>query len=303
MEFKLLILGSSSALPTVKRNLPAQILSYNNKPFLIDCGEGTQLQLRKHNISFNKIDHIFISHLHGDHFYGIFGFLGTMGLLGRKKPLHIFSPYGLEEIINSVFEKTNSEIPFPIKYHILNTKQPEIILTTKWLEINSFPLKHSKPVCGFIFKEKEKPANIIKEKIEEYNIGISEIVKIKNGAKLKLASGKEIENSELVYPKPKLRSYAYCTDTKFVAKNYKPLKDIDVLYHEATFAEADKQTAHNTGHSTATEAAKAAIEINAKLLLLGHFSSRYKTNTHIIEEAKSIFKNTIGVEDGDYFEI
>jgi ribonuclease Z len=303
MEFGIRILGSSSALPTLKRNLPSQVLTFNKKPFLIDCGEGTQLQIRRQGISFNKIDHIFISHLHGDHFFGLFGMISTMNLLGRNKPLHIFSPSGLEEIIKGVFNKTRTDIQYNINYHTISTKEADDILETKWLKVTSLPLNHSKPVCGFLFQEKQQQPNVIKEYIEKYNLSISDIVNIKSGNDLLLSSGKIITNSELVKPKPKPRSYAYFTDTKFVAEQYFSIKGVDVLYHEATFAEEDKQLAHTTGHSTAMEAASAALETDAKLLIIGHFSSRYKTHNHILEEAKKVFKNTISAEDGNYIEI
>lgn len=303
MEFGIRILGSSSALPTAKRNLPSQVLTFNKKPFLIDCGEGTQLQIRRLGISFNKIDHIFISHLHGDHFYGLFGMISTMNLLGRNKPLHIFSPSGLEEIINSVFKKTGTNIQYSVKFNTISTKDENSILETKWLKVKSLPLNHSKPVCGFLFEEKQQQPNIVKEYIEKYKLSIADIVNIKSGNDLILPSGKIIPNSELVKQKPKPRSFAYITDTKFVNEQYIPITGVDVLYHEATFAEDDKQLAHTTGHSTAKEAANAAILTEAKLLIIGHFSSRYKTHNHILKEAAGVFKNTISAEDGNYIEI
>jgi ribonuclease Z len=303
MEFGIKILGSSSAIPTGKRNLPSQVLTYNHKPFLIDCGEGTQLQLRRYGISFNKIEHVFISHLHGDHFFGLFGLLSTMSLLGRNKPVYIFGPKGIEEVIRYVFKKSGSNIQYQIIFHELSDAVFQQVCETKWLEISAFPLSHRKPTYGYLFREKAQSPNIKKECIQDYSIGVADIVKIKEGSDLILDTGKRILNKDLVHPIPSPRSFAYCSDTRFIPELYIPIHGVDLLYHEATFIEEDVDLAHHTGHSTAKEAAMAAKLVGAKKLIIGHFSSRYATHTPIEVEAQSVFEPVEGVFEGVYVEI
>lgn len=303
LEFGVMALGSSSAMPVRERNLPAQILTYNNKPFLIDCGEGTQLQMRKFGVAFGKIGNIFISHLHGDHYFGLFGLLSTMNLLGRAKPLHLYAPEELKKIIDYVFKISGTELKYPLVFHELKPEKIQSIFSNKWIDVIAFPLSHSKTVFGFLFKEKPHLSNIRKEKIIELKLGIADIVKIKNGEDYVLENGTIIPNKELVYPLLPLRSYAYCSDTRFIPRLYDPIKGVNLLYHEATFAESDSELAHATGHSTGLEAAKAARLVGANKLLLGHFSSRYKTQIHIKEEAKNIFEHVEIVKEGEYVEI
>jgi len=299
MSFKLTILGSGSALPTTKRFTSAHVLNVHERFFLIDCGEGTQVQLRRNKAKFSKLDHIFISHLHGDHFYGLFGLISTLGMLGRKSTLHIYAHPRLESIINSVL--SSEEVNFKIEYHNLQFDESKLILETKHLEVTSFPLKHRTQTCGFLFKEKQKQANIRKDVVTEYNLTIPEILHVKNGSDLTLETGEVIANSILTTPPKVPRSYAYLSDTKYSIKYKILLQNVDLLYHEATFLAIESKLAKKTGHSTSVDAANFAKETNAKKLLLGHLSARYKDGEVHQEEARKIFPNSVFVNDNDTF--
>jgi len=303
MSFELTILGSSSALPTSDRYPTAQVLHVPGRFFLIDCGEGTQIQIRRQKIGFAKIKHIFISHLHGDHFYGLIGLLSTFNLLGLKNDIHIYSPSELKNLIQPQLDHLKADLQFKIIFHPLNFKKPQQIYADKRVEVFSFPLKHSSPTCGFLFKEVQKQPNIQKECILKYNIPVAEIKNIKAGGSFKTPEGEIIPNSELTVPPPKPCSYAFCTDTKFLPEISEIIKDVDLLYHEATFTEKMKDTAKQTMHSTAREAAEIARLANAKKLLIGHFSARYKTVSEFEEETKAVFENSEAVKDGKTYKI
>ncbi len=301
MSFEITILGSSSALPTSKKYPSAHVINIHERFFLIDCGEGTQIQLRKLKIKFSQINHIFITHLHGDHFFGIFGIISTFNLLGRKNDLHIFSPGNLEKKVYSVINKR--EIGFNIFFHRLTHENKEIIYESKSIEISAFPLKHRIETYGYLLKEKAKERNIIKEAIAKYNLSIKDILSIKQGSNFITEAGNTIKNSKLSIPPYKARSYAYCSDTMYCEDIIPYIKNIDVLYHEATFAKDLQETATITKHSSSVDAATIALKANVSKLLIGHFSTRYK-NTDIIEkEAKEIFSNTEAVQDGDKIKI
>lgn len=303
MPLKLTILGSSSAIPTSERYPTAQVLEVPGRYFLIDCGEGTQIQIRRTKIKFSKIQHIFISHLHGDHYYGLIGFISTLNLLGIKNDIHIYSPSELKDLIQPQLQFMKGEMGFKVIFHPLNFKKPQKIYTDKKVEVFSFPVKHSISACGFLFKEIQKQANIKKECIAEYNIPISKIKEIKTGADFVTKDGEIIPNETLTIPPPAPHSYAFCTDTIFHPPVATFIKDVDLLYHEATFLEEMKDWARKTGHSTAAEAARMAILAGAKKLLIGHFSARYKDITPLLEEAKIIFSNTEAAIDGNSYEI
>ncbi|MFP4022975.1 MAG: ribonuclease Z [Thiohalospira sp.] len=303
MTFELTILGSSSAVPTSKRNLTAHVLNAHERFFLIDCGEGTQLQLRRNKIRFGKINHIFISHLHGDHIFGLFGLISTFSLLNRQTDLHIYAHCELEKILNQHIEYFERTLPFKIIYHFLNSKKNEIIYEDKKITVETIPLKHRIPTCGFLFKEKPHLRNLQKNAVQKYNIPIREIQKIKEGAGLTLADGSIIPNAELTLPPYKQRSYAYCTDTAYSEKIVPILKNVDLLFHEATFTEQLKSQAKKTFHSTAKQAATIAQKANAKKLIIGHFSARYKDVTPLIQEAQKIFVPTYSAEDGERYAV
>lgn len=303
MSFKLTILGSNSALPTSNRYPTAQVLQVPGRCFLIDCGEGTQIQLRRNRISFSNIQHIFISHLHGDHYYGLIGLLSTMNLLGVKCDVHIYAPSELKTLIQPQLDFIRGEMSIKPIFHPLNLKKPDTIFENKTVEVISFPVKHSIPTLGFLFREKQKPANIKKEMIKYYNIPLAEIKNIKAGADFKTKSGEIIQNEKLTTPPPKPKSYAFCTDTAFHPPIAEVINGVDLLYHEATFLEDLRPLAEKTLHSTARQAAEMAKRCNASRLLLGHFSSRFKRLEEFKNEAKEVFENTELALEGKKFKI
>ncbi len=301
MAFTLTVLGSNSAIPTIKRFASAHVLNIHERFFLIDCSEGTQIRLRTEGVKFMHLNHVFISHLHGDHFFGLFGLLSTFSLLGRKQALNIYADARLKPMLDAVLYM--HEIAYEIVFNPLNFKEPQVILDSNTFSVTSFPLKHRLPCCGFLFKEKPKQVNIRKDAIVKYNLNVKEIVSIKNGSDLVLESGEIIPNSELTIPGQTPVSYAYCSDTQYLESIIPILKDVDLLYHEATFTAKDEKLAKSTGHSTAEQAAKIAKAANVGKLIIGHFSSRYKNNDGMEAEARKVFENTFAVKDGDKFVI
>lgn len=301
MSFELTILGSNSALPTSNRYPTAQVLDVPGRCFLIDCGEGTQIQLRRNKISFSKIRHIFISHLHGDHYYGLIGLLSTMNLLGVKSDVHIYAPSELKTLIQPQLDFIRGEMSIKPIFHPLNLKKPQTVFENKNIEVLSFPVKHSIPTVGFLFREKPKQANIKKEMIKAYNIPLAKIKDIKAGADFETEDGRLIPNEKLTTPPPKPKSYAFCTDTAFHPPIAEIINGVDLLYHEATFLEALKDLAEKTLHSTARQAAEMAKLSKASKLLIGHFSSRFKNLENFKTEAKEVFKNTeLAIEGKKY---
>ena len=303
MSFSLTVLGSSSALPTSKRFTTAQVLNVHERFFLIDCGEGTQIQLRRFSINFLKINHIFISHLHGDHVFGLFGLMSSYNLLNRKSDLHIYAHGDLEITLEHYKRYFGTGLSYAIVLHPFSTNNSAIIYSDRHMTIETVPLRHSIPAVGFIFREKEKLLNIKKEVIERYQPGIREIREIKEGKDYITPDGTQVSNEKLTLPRLRSRSYAFCTDTTVFPRLVEKLKDIDMLYFEATFANKDKKLAKLTGHTTATQAAKLARDANVGKLLIGHFSTRYKDITPLVVEARAIFENTFAVEDGDNYPV
>ena len=299
MPFEVTILGSNSALPTSDRYPTGQILNVLDRLFLIDCGEGTQIQIRRNKFGFGKINHIFISHLHGDHYYGLIGLISTFNLLGRKNDLHIYSPSELKELIQPQIDFIKGEMQFKILFHPLDFKKNRQIYIDKKVEVISFPLKHSISTCGFLFRETGKQPNIKKELVQYYNIPIAEIKNIKAGGNFTTKNGEIISHETLTTPPPLSRSYAFCTDTVFNPQIVETIKGVDLLYHEATFTEEMKEFAKSTFHSTAMEAAEIAKLAGAKKLIIGHFSARYKKLTPFLDEAKQVFENTVIANEGE----
>lgn len=303
MNFSLTILGSSSALPTSDRFLTAQVLNVNERFFLIDCGEGTQIQLRKCKIPFGKINHIFISHLHGDHVFGLPGLLSTFNLLGRVSDLHIYAHKALKQIMNQFLGQFYTSLGYNLIYHILDEDEPCTIYEDKSLRIISFPLKHRIPCSGFLFQEKEKMKNIRKEAIEFFKIPVREIVNIKKGADFKTEDGRTIPNDQITIQPQKSKTFAFVTDTEFLPSIVNIIQGIDLLYHESTFLHEDELLARSTGHSTAVEAARVASMAGVSKLVIGHFSTRYRSYSSFLEQAKKEFSNVSMAEDGITFSI
>jgi ribonuclease Z len=298
MTFELTILGSSSAIPTSERYLTAQVLNVLERFFLIDCGEGTQIRLRQMKFSFDRIRHIFISHLHGDHFYGLPGFISTRNLMGIKTDLHLHSHSELIRLLDPILEHLKEDLGFRIIYHPLNFRKYDLIHSDDKVEVFSFPLQHSIPCCGFLFREKQREANLIKEQIERYRIPVSKLKAIKQGAGFTDETGREIPNTELTYPPVPPRSFAFCTDTACMDELVEIIRGVDLLYHEATFLQSHEELARLTRHSTARQAAGLAAGANVGKLIIGHFSTRYKKTNQFLDEARAVFENTDLAEDG-----
>ncbi len=304
MPFQLIVLGTSSALPTSNRYPTAQVLNVLGRFFLIDCGEGTQTQMRKYKIGFSKINHILISHLHGDHFFGLIGLISTMVLLGRINDLHIYSHSPLQTYTSAQIQFLYPEgIPFKIVYHPLNFKKEQLIYEDKKVSIFSFPLNHRIPTCGFRFEEKAALPNLLPEKIVEYQIPIRERQRIKEGGDFLSDNGRLIPYTELTANKRFPRSFAFCSDTKYDERYIDLVRNVDLLYHEATFAKDNSELAQTTYHSTGEDAAVVAFKAEVGKLIIGHFSARYKDHQQILDEAKAIFPETRAVSEGDVIDV
>lgn len=303
MTFEVTILGSSSAIPTAERYLTAQVLRALERYFLIDCGEGTQIRLRQMKFSFERIRNIFISHLHGDHFYGLPGFISTRNMMGIKSDLHIWSHSDLIQLLDPLLDHLKEDLGFHLVFHPLNFKKPDQIYSDEKLEVWSFPLSHRISCCGFLFREKPVLPNLIREQISYYQIPVSQLRAIKEGADYVDENGRVIPYSQLVFPPVKPRSYAFCTDTIPLDSVAEFVRDVDLLYHEATFLAKDEAVASQTFHTTAPQAARLALQANVDKLILGHFSTRYRKTDPFLEEAQEIFPNTALAIDGARFSI
>ncbi len=298
MEFSVTILGSGSAVPTSRRNPSAQYIQCRNRHFLIDCGEGTQMQIRKLGINFQRITDVFISHLHGDHYFGLVGLLSTMHLMGRVKPIRIYGPDGLQKIIELQLEVSKGKLSFERIYSTIIDGENKLLFEDDKVEVSCFPLRHKIPTSGFLIKEKDRERKLLGEKARQDGVRIEFFHKLKAGQDVE-QDGQLIRSSDYTITAPKPCSYAYCSDTAYQKSTADFVKEADVLYHEATFTEALKDRAKATRHSTAKDAAKVASEANVKQLLLGHLSARYDDGeTHVLE-AKEIFENVRYVEDGE----
>lgn len=300
---KLTILGCHSATPRVNAYPTSQYLQINNRHFLIDCGEGTQRQMRKYKVPFSKINHIFISHLHGDHFFGLIGLISTLGLLGREKDLHIYGPKGIKEITAIQLKLSNSWTKFKLHFCELTSNQSELIFEDDKVKVRTIPLNHRIYTNGFLFKEKTKQRNLNIDNIKKYKeIETCDYHNLKAGKDFFLPNGDRIPNSYLTINPPKPKSYAFCSDTVYKPDIVPIIKNVDLLYHEATFLEDRKDLTEKTKHSTAKEAAKIAKEADVGLLIIGHFSSRYSNLEDFKKEAQEVFKKTELAQAGKVFE-
>jgi len=297
-KFELDILGCGSATPTTFHNPSSQVLNIREKLFMIDCGEGTQLQLRRSRLRFGRLNRIFISHLHGDHCFGLIGLISTLGLLGRTGDLYIHSVAGLEDILRLEIDFFCKDNPFQVKIETFDPTRSEVIYEDRSVTVKTIPLQHRVPCGGFLFNEKQKEAHLIPEMIKFYDIPVKQLSRIKKGADFITREGEVISHKILTKPAEPSRSYAYCSDTAYSEKIIPIIEGVDLLYHEATFAEEDAFRAGQTGHSTARQAAQIAKMANVKKLMLGHFSARYNNNQVLLDEAKEIFPETILANEG-----
>ena len=291
-KFELHILGCGSALPTTRHFPTSQIVNVRDKLFMIDCGEGAQLQFRKSHLKFSRLNHISISHLHGDHCFGLLGLISTLNLLGRTAELHIHSPKGLETLLTPMLDFFNRQMTYKILFHEFDTKEPMQIYEDRSLTVTTIPLRHRMPCCGFLFAEKRRPNHIIREMVDFYQVPVYELNRIKNGADYVTPEGKTVSNNLLTRPSAPSRSYAYCSDTIYLPSIVEQIKGVDLLFHEATFANEDAPRAKETFHTTAAQAAEIARKAEVKKLLIGHFSARYEDENILLQEASAIFPDT-----------
>lgn len=315
MEFSFLTMGTASALPTANRYPSAHILTVRERLFLIDCGEGAQMQMRKYGVSFGKIDHIFISHLHGDHLFGLFGLLSTMAMGGRQGDLNIYAPEGFGRILAFFMEQFGEGIKYNINFHPIKCREPQLIYDSRQVEAFAFPLVHRGETYGFLFREKEPQLNVHKHLIEPYKLSLYEIARLKEGKDLVRPAtftdedGSEVEyeqtllNKDFTYLPYKPRSFAYCTDTLPFKRLAGWVKGADLIYHDSTYTNEYSGLAKTTFHSTSQAAACCALEAGAKKLVLGHYSSRYKSLDTMLEEARAVFPESYLAREGAKFEI
>jgi ribonuclease Z len=304
MSLNLTILGCHSATPRVNAYPTSQYLEINNRHFLIDCGEGTQRQMRKYKVGFSKIDHIFISHLHGDHFYGLVGLLSTYGILSREKELHVYGPKGIKEVTFLQLKISQSHAKYKIVFHELSSSESELIFEDDKVSVRTIPLNHRVYTNGYLFKEKEKPKKLHMGNISNYEeIGRADYLNIKAGKDITLSTGEIIPNDELTLPPKKALSFAFCSDTMYKPDIIPIIKDVDLLYHEATFLADKEDLAKKTKHATSKQAAQIAKDANAKQLVVGHYSGRYKDISSFQKEAQEIFNNTELAVPGKIFKI
>lgn len=301
--FKIRILGCGSALPTLKHFASSQIIEVRDKTFMVDCGEGTQIQVRRARIHFNKILAIFITHLHGDHCFGLIGLISTLGMLGRTAPLHIYAPKELGPILKLQMDFFCNGLEYEVTFHEVDTSVAGIVYEDKSVIVKSIPLNHRIACCGYMFSEKTTLPHIRRDMIDFYRIPECYRNNIKNGADWITPEGEVIPNNRLTEPAAAPRSYAYCSDTKYLPELYKLVYGVNLLYHEATYCSENESRASLYYHSTAKQAATVALNAKAKSLLLGHFSARYDNENAILNEARNIFPNTYLANEMSVFDV
>ena len=292
-KFELHILGCGSALPTTRHFATSQVVNLRDKLFMIYCGEGAQMQLRKSRLKFSRLNHIFISHLHGDHCFGLMGLISTFGLLGRTAELHIHSPKGLEELLTPMLNFFCHTLAYKVIFHEFDTRQTSVVYEDRSMTVTTIPLQHRIPCCGFLFAEKARPNHIIRDMVDFYKVPVYELNRIKNGSDYVTPEGEVIANTRLTRPSDPPRKYAYCSDTIFRPEIVEQLSGVDLLFHEATFAESELARAKETYHTTAAQAARIALEAGVRQLVIGHFSARYEDESILLKEASAVFPNTI----------
>jgi ribonuclease Z len=296
--FKVHILGCGSALPTLKHFASSQVVEIREKLFMIDCGEGTQIQLRRSRIRFTKISAVFISHLHGDHCFGLMGLISSFGMLGRTAPLHVYAPAEFEAMLQAQIDLFCHGLEYDVRFHAVNTTASQVIYEDKSLTVETIPLQHRVPCCGFLFREKPTRRHIRRDMIDFYHIPISQIDNIKCGADWITSEGDTIPNARLTTDPDPVRSYAYCSDTKYMPTLHRLIEGVNLLYHESTYDSSCASRAELFYHSTSQQAAMVARDAHVGKLLLGHYSARYDDETAILQEARDIFPNSELSQEG-----
>lgn len=292
-KFEIHILGCGSALPTTRHQATSQVLNIREKLFMIDCGEGTQVQLRRSRLRFSRLNHIFISHLHGDHCFGLIGLISTYAMLERTAQLHIYAHADLQRLLAPQLDYFCKGMTFEVVFHPFNPSERTVIYEDRSVSVETIPLRHRLPTCGFLFREKPTSRHIRRDMIDFYQIPVYMINRIKNGEDYMLDDGTCIPCDRLTLPADPPRSYAYCSDTAYLPRIVEQIQGVDLLFHEATFASSEAVRARQTFHSTAEQAAKIALDAQVKKLVIGHFSARYETETVLLEETSAVFPNTV----------
>ena len=292
-KFEVNILGCGSALPTTRHFASSQVINIREKLFMVDCGEGAQLQLRRSKLKFTRLNHIFISHLHGDHCFGLMGLISTFGLLRRTAALHIYAHEELQKLLAPHLEFFCKGMTYDVVFHAIDPTKATVIYDDRSVSVSTIPLKHRIPTCGFLFQEKKTPNHIIRDMVDFYQIPVFELNRIKNGEDYVTPEGVVVPNSRLTTPSAPARSYAYCSDTICLRNILPQIKGVDLLFHEGTFAQCDAARAKETFHTTAQQAAEIARDAEAKQLVIGHFSARYEDESVLLKEAQAVFPNTL----------
>tara|TARA_R110002072_G_scaffold2815_1_gene22194 strand:- start:11168 stop:12079 length:912 start_codon:yes stop_codon:yes gene_type:complete len=303
VSFSITILGSGAALPTNTRNPTAQYIECRGRRILVDCGEGTQVQFRKYGVKFQRLEHILISHLHGDHYFGLVGLLSSMHLLGRKKSIELYGPVGLQQILDVQLQYGGSRLAFPINVHVLDTEKNGVVFEDDKVVIKHFPLSHKVPTNGFVIAEKDRGRTLLIDKCQRDGVKIEHYQYLKKGKNVLGKDGNEILFEKYTLPGNKPKTYAFCSDTKYMESIIPHIKEATVLYHEATFTEDFRDRADITAHSTAIDAAEIAKKAKVDKLLMGHLSARYENGNQHVLEARGVFKNSSVVEDGDKYDL
>lgn len=301
--FKIHILGCGSALPTLRHSASSQVVEMRGKYFMIDCGEGTQVQLRRSRISFTKINSVFISHLHGDHCLGLIGMISTFGMLGRTSPFHVYAPIEFESLFYRQLELFCHGLDFDVTFHGVDTTENKVVFEDRSLTVETIPLDHRIACCGYLFREKPTRRHILRDMIDCYEIPVSQINNIKNGADWVTPNGDIVPNSRLTSEADPPRSYAYCSDTRYISTLHRLVKGVDLLYHESTYGNDSIERAKLYYHSTAAQAAAVARDAGVGKLLLGHYSARYEDENVLLDEAKAIFPQSYLSEEGMIFDV
>ena len=301
--FKIHILGCGSALPTLHHYASAQVVEMRGKQFMIDCGEGTQMQLRRSRIRFTKLSAVFITHLHGDHCFGLIGMISTFGLLGRTAKLDVYAPKELEHMLQEQMRMFCHNFDYEVAFHAVDTRKQQVVYEDRSLTVESIPLEHRMPCCGYLFKEKATLPHIRRDMIDFYQIPVSQINNIKAGSDWITAEGETVSNSKLVETADQPRSYAGCSDTRYIPTLHERIRGVTALYHESTYGEDNLLMAEKYYHSTARQAALVARDAGAGKLLLGHYSSRYEDENVLLNEAKQVFENSFLCDEQMVFEL